>query len=217
MKIILPKVLLGAILGFAVPDFAQLPETAICSVCRVHEGENKPEKVVASSAYNGAMYYFCSNSCKKTFESDPEAYVPPIFPRPAPNFVVMDLSGESVTLQKFLGKVVLLDFWATWCKPCVKSMPALQQLHERYAAKGLVVLGVSTDVKGEKKVSSFIAKHKISYPVFLDSDDEPAWEKYKVKVIPMLFLIDRAGQIIQQWTGEIDQKEVERSTTGVLE
>ncbi len=138
-------------------------------------------------------------------------------PRPAPNFIVKNLAGESVALEKFRGQVVLLDFWATWCKPCVKSMPSLQQLHERYAGKGLAVLGVSTEVEGEKKVPPFIAKHKISYPIFLDSADEPAWEKYKVKVMPMLFLINRKGQIVQQWTGEVAQQEVERTIVRIMD
>lgn len=213
--------ILGALafvfLAFALPSFAQQPQTAICSVCRVHEGETEPEKIAASTTYKGATYYFCSKNCRKTFESDPEAYIPPVFPRPAPNFTVKNLSGETATLEKFRGKVVLLDFWATWCKPCVKSMPALQQLHERYSGRGFTVLGVSTDVNAEKVVPRFIAKRKISYPIFLDSETEPAWEKYRVIVVPMLFLIDRKGQIVQQWTGEIDPQAVERALSGVLE
>ncbi len=201
---------------FARPAFAQQPETAVCPVCHVNEGSNKLEKVVASSTHNGATYYFCSKNCKKIFDGDPEAYLPPVLPRPAPNFVVKKLAGEIIALEKFRGQVVLLDFWATWCKPCVKSMPALQQLHDRFSPKGFSVLGISTDANGAKHVPPFLTKHKISYPIFLDSTDEPAWEKYKVKVLPMLFLIDRKGQIVQQWTGEVDPQELERAIASHL-
>lgn len=199
-----------------LPSFAQQPQTALCAVCRVHEGATEPEKVVASSTHNGVTFYFCSKNCKKAFDLDPEAYIPPVFPRPAPNFSVKNLAGENVSLEKFRGQVVLLDFWATWCKPCVKSMPALQQLHERFSAKGLAVLGISTDANGAKHVPTFLAKHKISYPNFLDSGDEPAWERYKVKVLPMLFLIDRKGQIVQQWIGEVEPAKIERALAAYL-
>lgn len=216
MKILSKAVLLAAILGLASSSFAQQPRTALCAVCRVHEGATEPEKVVATSAHNGATYSFCSKKCKEIFDGDPEAYIPPVLPRPAPNFIVKNLSGQAVALEKFQGQVVLLDFWATWCKPCEKSMPALQQLHERYAAQGFTLLGVSTEVNGAKQVPKFIAKLKISYPIFLDSEDEPAWEKYKVKVLPMLFLIDRKGQIVQQWLGEINPEELEREIARTL-
>jgi len=217
VKTISTRALFAALLSFVLPSFAQQPQTAICAVCRVLEGATEPEKVVATSTHNGATYYFCSKNCKKAFASDPEAYVPPVLPRPAPNFVMKNLSGEAVALEKFRGQVVLLDFWATWCKPCVKSMPVLQQLHDHFASKGLAVLGVSTEVNAAKRVPPFLAKHKISYPIFLDSEDEPAWEKYKVKVIPMLFLIDRQGQIVQQWSGEVEHDKVERALAAILE
>lgn len=210
------RVLSALLFSLALSSFAQQPRTALCTVCRVHEGATEPEKVVATSAHNDATYSFCSKKCKEIFDGDPEAYIPPVLPRPAPNFIVKNLSGEAVALEKFRGQVALLDFWATWCKPCEKSMPALQQLHERYAAQGFTVLGVSTEVNGAKQVPKFIAKHKISYPIFVDSEDEPAWEKYKVKVLPILFLIDRKGQIVQQWLGEVKAEELEREIARAL-
>ncbi|MGH7490790.1 MAG: redoxin domain-containing protein [bacterium] len=187
---------------------AQIPKEAICAVCRVHEGATAPEKVVAMSEHLGEKYYFCSKNCKEAFDGDPEAYTPPLLPRPAPAFSLKNLQGESVSLEKLRGKVALLDFWATWCKPCVKSMPELQKLHEQYAAQGLVVLGISIDEQAEKKVPAFLAKNKITYAIALDAADKPAWEVYKVKVIPAMFLIDREGQIVQQWVGEAKMQEV---------
>ncbi len=139
-----------------------------------------------------------------------------MLPRPATNFALPNLAGEKIMLESFRGKIVLLDFWATWCKPCVKSMPALQKLHDRFASKNFTVLGISTDEDAKKKVEPFIKKHEIAYPILLDAEENPAWEAYKVKVIPMMFLVDPKGQIVQQWIGETDMKEVENAIAGFI-
>jgi len=97
---------------------------------------------------------------REEFDADPAAYLPPALPRPAPSFALKNLKGEPVVLENYRGQAVLLDFWATWCKPCVKSMPALQKLHEQFAAKGFSVAGISTDENGRKAVEPFIKKHK---------------------------------------------------------
>ena len=196
---------------------SQTPTEAICAVCRVTEGATKPEKVAATSEHQKATYHFCSKKCKEEFDADPAAYLPPVLPRPAPNFALKNLKGETVALENYHGKVVLLDFWATWCKPCVKSMPALQTLHEQFAAKGFSVVGISTDENGKEAVEPFIKKNKITYPILLDTEENPAWETYKVKVIPMMFLVDRQGRIVNQWVGETDMKEVERAVVSLLE
>jgi peroxiredoxin/YHS domain-containing protein len=207
----------AAVAAIAPPIYAQLPKEAICVVCQLTEGATKPEKVVATSEHQGTAYYFCAKKCKEEFDADPAAYLPPVLPRPAPDFALNNLAGEKVALENFRGKIVLLDFWATWCKPCVKSMPALQKLHDRFASKNFTVLGVSTDEDGKKKVEPFIKKHKIAYPILLDAEESPAWEAYKVKVIPMMFLVDPQGQIVRQWLGEADMKEVENAIAGLVE
>ena len=195
---------------------SQTPKEAICVVCQITEGATKPEKVVATSEYQKTAYYFCSTKCKEAFDADPVAFLPPVLPRPAPNFALKNLADETVALEKHRGKVVLLDFWATWCKPCVKSMPALQKLHAQFAAKGFTVVGISTDENGKQAVEPFIKKHKIAYPILLDAEENPAWDAYKVKVIPMMFLIDRKGQIVKQWVGETGMKEVEKAVVLLL-
>jgi len=205
----------GMLINFAA--MAQTPKTAICAVCKITEGATEPEKVTASSEYQGAKHYFCSQKCKEEFDADPAAYLPPVLPRPAPDFILQNLADEKIALENFRGKVVLLDFWATWCKPCAKSMPMLQKLHDQFAPKDFKVLGISIDENGGKKVKAFVAKHKIVYPILLDAEENPAWEAYKVKVIPMIFLVDRKGQIVKQWIGETDMKEVERAVVGVID
>ncbi|NKB71658.1 MAG: redoxin domain-containing protein [Candidatus Latescibacteria bacterium] len=186
------------------------PEKALCLVCALKDGETEFEKVKAHSDHAGQTYYFCSTDCKEEFDLDPTGYLPPKLPRPAPAMVVETLTGDSVALQDFKGKWVLLDFWATWCKPCLKMMPKLQQLNDSYTDKGLMVLGVSVDDDKNriKKIEKFVDKVGISYPIFSDAKENPAWYVFKVKVLPTLFLIDPSSQIVAQWTGEIDHEQI---------
>jgi thiol-disulfide isomerase/thioredoxin len=126
--------------------YAAEPKKAICPVCAVHEGEAEPEAVKATSVYKGQTYGFCSVKCKTTFEEYPEAYLPPVLPRPVPAFTVQSLDGKEVPFASLAtGKPVLVDFWATWCAPCISAMPELQKLHRQHAAKGFSVVGISID------------------------------------------------------------------------
>lgn len=81
-------------------------------------------------------------------------------------------------------------------------------MHDRFAASGFSDVGIVIKEKGVKAVQSFRQKHKITYPIFMDDADKPAWKTYRVKVIPAMFLIDRQGQIVQQWVNEPDFNEV---------
>jgi peroxiredoxin/YHS domain-containing protein len=173
----------------------------ICHVCRVTHGEAEAEPVKAVRTHEGKEYGFCSEKCAKAFDADPAAYVPPTFPRPAPAFAVDDLAGKRVSNDALRGRVALVDFWATWCVPCRKSMPELQALHEKYAERGLTVLGISIDDGGVSKVRKFVASKKFTYPIAVDSEKAPAWDAFRVKAVPAAFLIDREGRVVAQWTG----------------
>lgn len=172
-----------------------------CLVCAVLHGEAEDEPVRAHRMHEGRRYGFCSEKCAQAFADDPRAFLPPVFPYPAPGFALRTLAGEPVSLDSLRGRVVLLDFWATWCAPCRRSMPELQVLHERHAAQGLTVLGVSIDENAEAKVRRFIRAQRFGYPIAIDAATSPAWQAYRVKAIPAVFLIDRAGRVIAQWTG----------------
>jgi thiol-disulfide isomerase/thioredoxin len=191
-------------------EVVTLGDSAICHVCRVHEGEVEEEDVKAIAEHGGETYGFCSQSCREKFLEAPESYVPPVLPRPAPGFTVHDLEGAEVDFEAYRGKTVLLDFWATWCPPCIKDLPELTRLHERYGEAGFVVLSVSIDEDDAvRKVRRTVKRRKARHPVFLDTADPPAWGAYGVRVVPMQFLIDGEGQIVQQWSGKIDLGEVE--------
>ena len=191
---------------------------ALCPVCRVHEGEDEAEPVVASADFDGQTYGFCSTECRDTFLEAPESYLPPVFPRPAPAFVVRDLEGAEFASEALRGRTVLLDFWATWCPPCVADLPLLSRLHERYAADGLTVVSVSID-EGDaaRKVARMVRKRKATHPIYLDSGDSPAWAAYRVRAVPTQFLVDAEGQVVAQWSGKIDLEVVEAEIVRRLE
>lgn len=213
-------VLLGVL---NAPVLAQATQE-ICSVCRVHEGENEPEKVVATASFKETMYGFCSEHCRDTFVESPEAYVPPVFPRPAPAFTVEDLAGNELALAQLKGRVVLLDFWATWCAPCVNDLPKLARLQAKYEEAGLTVVGLSTDEgsDAERRVHRMIKKELIKkdlepHRIALDDGDAPAWADYLVRVVPSQFLIDAEGQIVGQWSGKTDLALVEDEIVRLLQ
>jgi thiol-disulfide isomerase/thioredoxin len=189
----------------ALPAAAAEAKTAICLVCKVKHGEAAEEAVKAVRTHEGTEYGFCSEDCAKEFGADPAAYVPPRFPRAAPAFDLKALGGQPLSNESLKGKVVLLDFWATWCAPCRKSMPELQALHDAYAARGFTVVGVSIDAPDQKntpaKVKKFVASKKIGYPIAIDAERNAAWEAFRVKAVPAAYLLDRDGQIVAQWTG----------------
>jgi peroxiredoxin len=119
--------------------------------------------------------------------------------KPAPDFALSDLQGKSVKLSGLRGKVVLLDFWATWCGPCRIEMPRVQKLHRDFRAKGLVVYGVNV---GEEttKVRPFLTKNGYTFPMLLDRQ-KTVMDKYQVNGIPTLVIVDRKGTIHSYFVG----------------
>lgn len=110
----------------------------------------------------------------------------------APDFSLKLLDGETFTLSAHTGSVVLIDFWATWCGPCMKALPEMKKLHEKYKEKGLVVIGVSRDKPGhEEKIRETFQKHKLAYPTGIDVNQIA--DDYKVRGIPCLVLVNRDG------------------------
>jgi thiol-disulfide isomerase/thioredoxin len=204
------RLVLLALMAASLVAGVEAAEQAICHVCRVKAGEAEPEEAKAFRTHQGVRYGFCSEKCAQEFDADPVAYVPAILPRPAPAFRLTTLSGEQLDGQSLRGQVVLLDFWATWCVPCRKSMPALQGLHDRYAERGFRVVGVSIDEGGAAAVKKFVRSKKIHYPIAVDAKTAPAWEAFRVKAVPAAFLVDAQGRIVAQWSGaaaDIDELE----------
>src|SRR5262245_28515817 len=108
-----------------------------------------------------------------------------------PEIGIKDLSGNAVSLASLKGKVVIVDFWATWCGPCKESMPVLEKLHKKYGSQGLVVVGVSVDEEAAN-VGPFIKKMKVSFPIVHDASHKVA-DRFKPPKMPSSYVIDRKG------------------------
>lgn len=126
----------------------------------------------------------------------------------APNFRLEDLEGKKLELEHFKGKVVFLNFWATWCGPCKEEMPSMEVLHDQFKEKGFVFLTISVDYAGIKPVKEFIEKHRYTFPVLVDPKGETL-DLFEVKGIPTTFLIDKKGIIIGKAVGPKDWKKPE--------
>lgn len=116
-----------------------------------------------------------------------------------PDFNEKDINGQPLSVAKFKGKIVLVDFWATWCGPCVAELPNVIAAYEKYHSKGFEVVGISLD-ESEERLKAFIAEHKMTWPQYFDGKK---WQnnvstKYGVNSIPATYLLDRDGRIIEK-------------------
>lgn len=135
--------------------------------------------------------------------------------KPAPAWELKDLDGKMVKSSDFKGKVVLLDFWATWCPPCREEIPGFVSLQKKHGDKGLVVVGVSLDDEGVKGVKDFVAKNKINYPIVMG--DGKTTELFGgVKGIPTTFIIDKKGNIVGKHVGFTEEKAFEKEVLALL-
>ena len=118
---------------------------------------------------------------------------PPAAGMPASEFSLTDLDGKSHKLEQYRGKVVLLNFWATWCKPCTTEMPAMQTVYDELREKGFVVLAVN-ELEDEGKVREHIVAYKHTFPVLLDHENKVA-NQYGVFGLPVSVFIDQNGVV----------------------
>ena len=192
----------------------ELPKTAVCVVCESNGEGHSEEKPAAGVRYKGKSYYFCNAKEVAEFKKDPESFMPPVLPRPATSLKLKLVDGSPASLADYKGKVILVDWWATWCAPCVAGMPDVQKLYTKYADKGFVAAGISIDEEGAKKVKPFLQKKKFTYPILLD--DSGQWKSWGIRRIPALFLVDKDGQIVKQWIGKTDKREIESAVDELL-
>jgi peroxiredoxin len=135
-------------------------------------------------------------------------------PKPAPAFARVDLHGSPIRLDNYRGKVVLLNFWATWCAPCLHEMPRFAEWQHRYGTQGFQVLGVSMD-DDASPVRALDRKLHLNYPVLMG--DEKLGELYGgILGLPVTYLIDRKGLIRARFQGEADLDKIEERLKGLL-
>jgi thiol-disulfide isomerase/thioredoxin len=132
----------------------------------------------------------------------------------APAFARDDLSGKPVDLPSLRGKLVLLNFWATWCAPCREEMPAFSQWQRRYRAQGLRVVGISMD-DDAASVRAFLAKRPVAYPVVMG--DAALGERFGgVLGLPLSYLVDAQGRVVARYQGEADLAAMEAKLKELL-
>ncbi|MGH7471713.1 MAG: redoxin domain-containing protein [Longimicrobiales bacterium] len=122
---------------------------------------------------------------------------------PAPNFQLRDLDGHLVSLSDLRGKVVLLNFWATWCGPCRVEMPAMEQLYRMFSRKDFEILAVSTDAQGVAVTRPFQQAYHLTFPILHDADYRVGL-MYGARSLPMTFMVDRQGIVRHQIFGARD-------------
>jgi thiol-disulfide isomerase/thioredoxin len=134
----------------------------------------------------------------------------------AADFALTDLSGKTVRLSDFKGKIVLLDFWATWCAPCRKEIPDLIQLQRQYASRGFTVLGIALDEEGAAVVKPLAQKLIINYPVVI-GNTQVAAAYGGIQAVPTTLLIGRDGGILKTYLGAREKSEFQSDIQSALQ
>jgi thiol-disulfide isomerase/thioredoxin len=160
----------------------------------------QPKSGVAKAAFNGAAA------------------------KPAPDLTLKDLGGKDLSLAQYKGKVVLVNFWATWCEPCQIEIPWLIEMQQKYAAKGFTVLGIAMDEEGASVVTPWVNKERfdvngsqsqMNYPIVI-GDDAAADKFGGLLGYPTSVLINRDGKIVKRITGIISYDEISKSIESQL-
>ena len=135
----------------------------------------------------------------------------PVIGEPAPDWTVTDYSGKKIDLKGLRGKVVVLDFWATWCRPCVLSIPGMKKLHKKYQKRNVVILGLATFENGDPV--KYMQEKGVDYPIMKGDEVAP---KYKVNSLPFVFVIGPDGKIVDFFNGYYGKESDERLENTII-
>jgi peroxiredoxin len=179
--------------------------------------------IVFSAGLLACMPLRASDSAQ-TSKTTADVLVPKDQRKAAPGFSLTDADGKAIDLAKYRGKVVLLDFWATWCGGCKREIPWYMEFDTRYKRQGLAVIGVSMDEDGWKAVRPFLAQKRdpetggntaMKYPVVIGNDKLA--KEYNLTSMPMTLLIDREGKIALSHIGVVNKDDFEKHIRQLLE
>jgi thiol-disulfide isomerase/thioredoxin len=166
---------------------------------------------IRQSILRGATAVFAVTALALLAPASAHATEPPL----APAWKLNDLEGQEVNSAQFTGKVVVLDFWATWCGPCVSEIPGYIELQKKYGPQGFMIVGVSLDQKGPEHVKRFVQQHAMNYTVVM-GDDKIVEAFGGIDAIPTTFLLDRTGHIIDRKVGAVPGAEYESRVQAAL-
>jgi cytochrome c biogenesis protein CcmG/thiol:disulfide interchange protein DsbE len=133
----------------------------------------------------------------------------------APDFTLTAIDGKDVQLSDYLGKVVIIDFWATWCPPCKAEIPGFVELYEQYADAGLEIIGISLDQGDLSVVSNFVKSYNVNYPIVYYKD-EVIMNYGGIRSIPTTFVVDREGKIVERLVGYKPKEFFEKLIKSIL-
>jgi cytochrome c biogenesis protein CcmG/thiol:disulfide interchange protein DsbE len=133
----------------------------------------------------------------------------------APDFTLQDASGREVKLSGLKGKVVLVNFWATWCEGCQVEIPLLVEFQKKYQGRGLLVIGISMDSDGWKSVNPWLKEKKVNYPVVIGSDD--LGKQYGLEGMPLTAFVDRDGKLARVHVGLLNKDATEQQLRALLQ
>ena len=183
-------------------DVARLPEAILenWQCAKVYYDKYRPAgEKIPSETYNILTYlervpWPAREAARREFAATYQAGPPQLAPELAREDVQAWLNTDPITLQELRGKAVLLDFWATPCRPCVAALPDVQKLFGVYLERGLIVIGI-TSGESEARIRAFLDRHHVTFPVCLARGSN-LWHKYAIEGIPTYFLIDRSGLLV---------------------
>lgn len=135
--------------------------------------------------------------------------------QPAKDFSLSDLENNQVSLANFKDKIVVLNFWATWCSPCKKEIPDFVDLHKKYREKGVVVVGIALDEEGLTVVKPFIQEYKVNYPILL-GNEQIAKDYGGIIGVPTSFILDGKGNVYKKYVGYRPVSEYESDIDALL-
>jgi peroxiredoxin len=134
----------------------------------------------------------------------------------APDFTLEALDGAQVSVSQYRGQVVLVNYWATWCPPCVRETPSLVRVYEQYKDQGFVILGINTTYQDDRaKVAQFAKDNGMRYPVLLETDPATT-AAYGSRLLPTSYLIDRNGKIVYTRVGQVDEQNLSERIAALL-
>jgi thiol-disulfide isomerase/thioredoxin len=151
------------------------------------------------------------------FAPAPDTISPPNTRHPAPALALKDAGGATVRLADYKGRVVLLDFWATWCTGCKLEMPWFMEFEKQYGGAGLSAIGVAVDEEGWRTLKPYLAAHPVSYPVVLGTFDTVEKVFKLPPSLPQTLLVDRHGRIAATHSGVVDKDKFEKDVKQLLE